>query len=230
MQSRKLAIAAAIVLAVGAGAYLLWRRPPPEPAPAPPAAAPAPQVAAPDLPLPPPADSDAQLRKLFSPLSPQIAAWLSQTDLLARSVVVIDNLAEGVSPRRELGFLAPRGRFEPGQFARYDGFAAAIDSIDAKGLAAALRTLHPLLNAAYHKLGYPDREVNDVLGRALSRLAAAPVVEKPELKLKGALFVYVDQTLEDLPAVEKHLLRMGPRNQRLVQAKAAELRAALSGK
>lgn len=224
--NKKAAVVAALLVAGGVAVYFLWPRQPP-PAPPAPVAESAPPTHAPDAPLPPAADSDTRIRQLFGPLSPKIAAWLQQADLLGRGVVVIDNLAEGVSPRRELGFLAPNGRFEPGQFARYDGFAEAIGSLDAQALAAALRALHPLLNAGYHKLGYPDREVNEVIARGLSRIAGAPVVEKPALKLKGAVFVYVDQTLEDLPSVEKHLLRLGPRNERLVQAKAKELLAAL---
>jgi hypothetical protein len=44
---------------------------------------------------------------------------------------------------------------------------------------------------------------------------------------REGLFVYEDERLERAGAVEKHLLRMGPRNTRLVQAKARELLEAL---
>lgn len=39
--------------------------------------------------------------------------------------------------------------------------------------------------------------------------------------------MYADQALEKLPAVEKHLLRMGPANVRAIQAKAREILAEL---
>jgi hypothetical protein len=41
------------------------------------------------------------------------------------------------------------------------------------------------------------------------------------------LYAYADPALEALGPVEKHLLRMGPRNARLVQGKAKALREAL---
>ena len=44
---------------------------------------------------------------------------------------------------------------------------------------------------------------------------------------KGAIYLYADAQLESLGPVEKHLLRMGPRNARLLQEKARELRTAL---
>jgi hypothetical protein len=42
------------------------------------------------------------------------------------------------------------------------------------------------------------------------------------------LYVFADPALEALSEVEKHLVRMGPRNERIVQAKARELREALA--
>src|SRR5262249_51589104 len=111
---------------------------------------------------------------------------------------------------------------------RYDGFADAIASIDAKTLAAAVHELHPLLSAAYHKLGYPDRSFDSVTTRALQRLINAPVVEGPiPLTPKGAIWRYSADELESLGPVEKHLLRMGPRNTKLIQIKAREIADAL---
>ena len=49
----------------------------------------------------------------------------------------------------------------------------------------------------------------------------------PRLVPKGANFGYADDKLEALGPVEKLLLRMGPRNTRLIQGKARELAAAL---
>jgi hypothetical protein len=43
----------------------------------------------------------------------------------------------------------------------------------------------------------------------------------------GAVYAFSDPKLEALGPVEKHLLRMGPRNARLVQAKAREIEGAL---
>lgn len=231
-------IAIAALLAVGGGAYwFLNRAPPPAAAPtAPPVPATVVQRA-PDAPLPPASDTDATVRRLLSPLStwPQLSEWLSADGLLERWVTLADNLAEDVSPRRQMEFAAPAkrfaekdGRVDAKGYTRYDPFTEVIASIDAKGFAAAVRSLHPLLESAYHRLGYPDRSVDDLARRALQRLIDAPVVEgEIALKPRGALFQFADEKLEALGPVEKHLVRMGPRNTRLVQAKAREIASAL---
>ena len=40
------------------------------------------------------------------------ALWLDREDLIRRLAVVIDNATRGEYPRRQLGFLAPRGKFQ----------------------------------------------------------------------------------------------------------------------
>jgi hypothetical protein len=218
----------AVALVVGSAFYL--NRPKPE------AAAPAPQPQAtaqqPEAPLPPAQKTDAEGRKQLAALSsrPEWAQWLATSDLLDRWVVVVDNVAEDVSPRRQLDFIkvAPQGNAPRLDYARYDGVADVIASVDAKGFAQVLRELHPLVVTAYHKLGYPDRKFDDVLAKALQRVVDAPVLaQPPKLEPKGANFRFTDDKLESLGPVEKHLLRMGPRNTRLVQAKAREVAAAL---
>jgi hypothetical protein len=58
---------------------------------------------------------------------------------------------------------------------------------------------------------------------------SAPVVDSPvEVKAgRGALYEFADDKLEKQSAVAKHLLRMGPRNTKLIQAKAKEIAQAL---
>jgi hypothetical protein len=228
-------VAAIALVIVLAGGWLYSRR---EEAPPPPPPAPAPVAQKqPDAPLPPAADTDARVRQALGGLStwPQLAQWLSGSELLDRWVVIADNLAEDVTPRKQLAFLTPEKRFaekdghvDPRSYARYDMFTEVVASIDAKGFAAAVHELHPLLETAYHRLGYPDRSVDDLARAALQRIIDAPVAEsEPALVPKGALYRFADEKLESLGAVEKHLLRMGPRNTRLIQSKAREIAAAL---
>jgi hypothetical protein len=47
------------------------------------------------------------------------------------------------------------------------------------------------------------------------------------VEAEGNVYAYSDARLEALGQVEKHLLRMGPRNTRTIQAKAREVEAAL---
>jgi hypothetical protein len=171
--------------------------------------------------------------------NPLFRSWLGLKDLVRRWAVVTANVAEGTSPRKFLEPLAPHGKFSvasagdglvvaPESYARYDGIAAAIDSIDARALASAYRRLHGAIEAAYVALGYPAGSLDRATARALRRIVETPV-PRGEVRVEPAegLYAYADPALESLGDVEKHLLRLGPRNERLVQAKARELRDAL---
>lgn len=230
-------VAAVAVGLIGFTAWYRMQSKPAETAFVPPVPA---QVAKPaDAPLPPPAESDERIRSLLAGASPRLREWLKEDALLDRWVVVTDNLALDVSPRKQLAMLAPKAPFralekggrasvDPRGYQRYDLFADAVASVDVRAFAAAVRELHPLLDAAYHRLGYPDRSIDSAVQPALQRLLDVPVSETPPaLKSKGALWQFADERLESLGPVEKHLLRMGPRNTRLIQAKAKEIAAAL---
>lgn len=230
------AIAAVTALVAAAAAGWLLLRPAqvaPPPAPAVPQAPPLP----PEPPLPQAAQTDARLVELLGPLSPLPAwqAWLKQTELLDRWVVILDNLVQDETPRRQLSFLAPATPFrarqeghrwfvDPQSYARYDTVGAVVGSINAAQFASVWRLLQPLLSLAWHASGHPGGDIRAAALQALKRLAAAPVADGPvELQKDGAVYVFVDPKLEKQGAVEKHLLRMGPKNTRLIKAKAGEL-------
>jgi hypothetical protein len=234
-------IAIAALIAAGFGAYRFWRQqtPPPAGSPAPTAAPVAPATGEPEAGAPvAPEQQQALLAAVSS--NPLFRRALALEDFGRRCAVAIDNLREGVSPRRPLDFLAPARPFTvsrrsdgeltvaPESYGRYDAFGDAVGSVDAAALARAYRALRPALREAYRALGYPDASLDGAVVRALQRIEAAPVIDGdlPVVDAKG-VYVLADAKLEGLPEVEKHLLRMGPRNTRLLQAKAREILAAL---
>jgi hypothetical protein len=239
-----LAALAAAVLGAGLAFWYLRRAPPPPVTVAAPTPSPAPAPAPPAGPAPAPAPatpSDATRAALEAVSAhPAYRAWLAAGDVLNRWAVVTDNLAEGVSPRRALDFLAPARPFTvaqrgattvvaPESYRRYDRFADAVASVDPAAFAAAYRALHPVLEAAWRALGDPHGSLDAVAARALSRLAAAPLVEGDvEVQPAGpVLYLFADPALEARDAVDKHLLRLGPRNARIVARKAQALQQAL---
>jgi hypothetical protein len=219
------------VLAVAVAGAAVWFLRPKAESPASVAQAPSAPAKPDDAPLPPPEKSDVQVRKDLGSLSsrPEWAQWLGVSDLLDRFVVIVDNVAEDVNPRKQLDFVKVTPlQSEKLDTSRYDRIADVLASIDAKGAAQVVRDLHPMLESAYHKLGYPDRSFDQVAAKALKRIIDTPVLDKPpRLVPKGANFAYADEKLEALGPVEKLLLRMGPRNTRLIQGKAREIAAAL---
>jgi hypothetical protein len=237
-----------LAAAVALGGVVAYQLIVPGPTPtAPPAdAAPAsPEAALASIPPPTPAIEDPVgpegARQLLEGVSsnPRFRSWLAAPDLVRRWAVVTANVAEGTSPRRWLAPLAPRKPFSvvevgdrveiaPESYARYDGVADAIDSLNAWSLATAYRRLHGAIDAAYRALGYPEGSLDRATARALQRIEGAPVpAGEVRVERQDGFWVFASPEFERLGEVEKHLLRMGPRNERIVQAKARALREAL---
>jgi hypothetical protein len=243
-----LAAIAVLVVAMLGVLFLVFRQPgKPQATPAPlasvapaPAPTPTPQVSLPSL-----DGSDAFVRGIAQALSahPEVARWLARTALVRTLTAVVDNVANGESPRPHLEFLAPKQRFaaqrrpprqtvpDPKGFAGYDLLADAVASVDAAAAASAYRTAAPLFEAAYVELGHPDGGFDRALQRAIGALLAVPVLGEDVALVPHAIgFRYADEGLERLTAAQKQFLRTGPRNVRIVQGELRELAAALAPK
>lgn len=242
-------VALLVVVAAGGGIawWLLREAPEPEPAPAaeePASVDSAPEVVEPEveeepLELPPLEASDEVVRRLVSGLSsqPVLASWLATEDLVESFVVVVDNVAVGVVPRSQVDSLAPEGPFrategedgpprvDPASWERYDPAAAVVASLDTRGTAELYRRLRPLIDeAARERLGYGAERFDRTLRRAILHLLETPVpAAPPALERQTISYHYADPRLEELSTAQKHLLRMGPENQRRVQAQLRAL-------
>ena len=239
-----IAAAAVVLVATIAGVFLALRRPAFPPGASPPTTAPAAPTATPETgpSLPSLAESDAFVRDMAKGLSahPQLGAWLAARDLVRTLTVTLQNVAEGRSPARFLPFLTPPARFaavekagrllaDPKSHAAYDDFADAVASLDAAECARVYGVIAPLFGAAYAELGYPAGDFPKMLERAATVLRDTPVPAGEVELRRGRVFLeYAEPKLEALSLAQKHLLRMGPRNARLVQAKAAEILKALT--
>jgi hypothetical protein len=190
--------------------------------------------------LPPLEESDPLVRQLVRKLSshPTVLAWLATDNLLRRFTAGLQNIAAGRSPAAHAQQLAPTAAFAPTErgrgvvmdgksYRRYNAFADAVGSIDPKGAAKLYATLRPRLDQAHTELGTPSG-LDATVERAIYVLLQTPVIEEPiPLQSKGVNYVYADARLEQLTPAQKHLLRMGPRNMRLIQTKLREIAGAL---
>lgn len=231
-------------MVAGGGAwYFTMKKAPTAPPPAveaPAAVAPAP-VAAPSPAeiFPKLEESDAWVRGKAAGLSSdaRFEAWLRPNDLLARFAAAVNIVAAGRVPVEGLAFLRPRrkfapreidGRFfvDPKSYERYNAAADIFASLDTVAAANFFRTARPLIDAAWANLGEGRTNVLDGVVRASRQLLAAPVLPaRTELRPceKGITFCYSDDSLEQNSLAQKQLMRMGPRNQRKMQAKVREL-------
>lgn len=220
------------LVAVGAAIYFLTRTPP---APAPVAAAvdAGPEDAGQAVSLD---GSDETVRQKAHGLAyaPEWQQWLGQQDLLRRFATAVRNVAQGESPRTPLAFLAPKGTFQvkpgrrgqpatldPENYRHYSSVGRVIKSIDVQLAAGVLRELMPLVDAAYAEVAPPGERFGDGLRRALGHLTEVELPPGPvPVVPKGALWAFQDPKLESLSAAQKHLVRMGPENGRIIQEQA----------
>jgi len=243
----RIAIVLVILAALAAGGYYwLGRRTQPEPAgvrahteqPVAGTPTPKPVAEAGDIiDLPPLPQTDAIVRQLVSGLSthPAAAAWLAGDQLLRGFAVSVHNIAAGRSPSAQLIRLRPAQKFavrgtgsdlsiDPRSYARYDAYADAVAALDARGAARLYATLKPRIQDAHRELGDPDGDFDRVMARAIDELLATPVLEgKVALASKSVSYEFADARLQSLSSAQRQLLRMGPRNVKMIQAKLREI-------
>ena len=222
-----------VVLAVGGVAVWRWKQSTQLPTVAPvEESKPAPAETAPATSNLPATEGDALARQLGAELSraSEWARWLAEPDIIRRLVAAVNLVAEGNSPRPVLSFLIPAGQFEvvrrgrsihtsAKSYARYETITRVLTSIDTAAAGKAYGRAKPYLDSAFAQIGRPGQSFDSVLHQAIESLTAAPVPEdEPELEEKGVAYAYKDPKLEQLTAAQKHLLRMGPENERALQA------------
>jgi hypothetical protein len=191
--------------------------------------------------LPPLDASDELVATLVRALSekPAVTAWLTTRGLIRNFTVVVANIADGATPARHLRALGPLPAFrigeqrgmpyeDPRSYDRYQTIADAVASIEPSGAAKLYATLKPRIEEAYRDLGSPDQSFDRTLERAINVLLETPILENPaRLRPKGIGYAYVDERLETLTSAQKQLLRMGPRNVRVIKEKLREIALAL---
>lgn len=242
-------IAIALFACVCAGAVYLafyWR-----PAPAPASRAATPATTAAELPplggkpdtidVPPLDESDTLVRTLVQRISesPAVMAWLPTQGLIRNFTVVVTNIAEGATPAKQLKVLKPSSPFrvlerdggtyvDPRSYDRYTRIADAVASIDPAAAAKLYATLKPRIEEAHRELGVQNESFDRTLQRAIVALVDTPIVDPPpRLRPKGIGYAYEDTQLENLSAAQRQLLRMGPRNMRVIESRLREIAVAL---
>jgi len=261
-QNKSILIAAAVlvILLLGAGVlYWHYTRPPAapptveqpkttEPSQPPPAAEvkvgeekeapPQPEVRLPAL-----DQSDDFVRQMLKNLSPhgKLGEWLRIKNIIRVFVAAIDNIANGKSPRPQLGFLSPGQAFQvnekgdriyldPQGYERFDIITDAMVSFSTSRTVQVYQKLKPLFQEAYRELGYPQKDFHTTFIQAMKRILDTPIVER-EILLKeegtGLNYIFIDDGLENMSEVQRHLLRMGPKNTQKIQQKVREIALAL---
>ena len=185
--------------------------------------------------------SDDLIRKLAKELSSNstLDSWLASKDLVRKFTAAIDNLAGGASPAKQVDFWKPLGTFsvykvgpaeyiDPASYERYNAPASVFVSFDPVESVRFYKGLKPLFQEAYKELGYPDKDFDATLKKAVIELLETPIVEgdvRVEKKVKS--YAFADSRLESLSDAQREFLRMGPANVETIEMKLREMARAL---
>ena len=168
-----------------------------------------------------------------------LSALVSNENALEVSAALIDGMSRGVLMRKRLPIDPPKQKFEVDEnadvlymsrnnFTRYNSYADSIASLNSEILVNSFHTLRPLYEGAYKQLGLAPEDFDNAVIRTLDIILATPEIEGPiELERKSVMYTYADPVLEDLPPLQKLLLRMGPENVRRIKHKAQTIRDGL---
>lgn len=204
-----------------------------------PAADPQPEVT-PEPPLPALDQSDAEVKQRLLALNwrPGLANLFVTEEMLRNLVVLVDNIAQGqlaaghsvVQPlaQRFADVADNSMQLNEQSFARYTPYVQLIESVPPQQLIALFNRYEPLLQQAFSELGYPDDLFKNRMLQAIDALLATPQVEYPlQLVRPSVMYQFADPALEQLPAAQKQMLRLGPDNQQRLKAVLQRYRSAL---
>jgi len=170
-----------------------------------------------------------------------INPWLGPNELIRKFVAFTDNVAHGQVAKAPVRALAPEGAFlvqplplspsgverfelDTVSYDRYDRITEIVISVDQQRAAEFYRLLKPLVQEAYGELGYGDKPFDEVLLRSIEQLLEVPIIEDQIVLVRPVvMYRFEDENLENLSALQKQMIRMGPRNTRLIQAKVREI-------
>lgn len=194
-------------------------------------------------PLPPHMESDNRVREIISGIldNDLVNQILQQTGLIYHFVLTVDSLPrEKVSIKYRL-FPTTSGKFlvqkdtsdkivlDPENFARYDAYMQLLDKLDAEQFAKWYTRFYPLIQEEYDSLGYKSRYFNDRFIFVIDHLLETPdITGSIELLQPNVFYNFADPTLQKISAGQKILLRIGPANRKIVQAKLIEIRKVLA--
>ena len=168
-----------------------------------------------------------------------LAQFVAGDYIVERAVAIVDALRRGEVPYKLLPVGRPSKPFpisddglrvtmDPSGFSRYDVFAQWVNGIDVLAIVELLNDYEQIATEALSRMGVGDFDIRSAVLAATTEILATPIApQSPELMKREANWVYMDPELEALSSLQKQVLRMGPDNSGIVQAKARELRGAL---
>ena len=185
--------------------------------------------------------ADAYAREIIESVNggKALAQFVAGDYIVERAVAIVDAVRRGEVPYKLLPVGRPSKPFpisddglrvtmDPSGFSRYDGFAQWVSGVDVFAIVELLNDYEQIATEALSRMGAGDFDIRSAVLAATTEILATPIApHSAELMKREANWVYMDPELEALSSLQKQVLRLGPANSEIIQAKARELRGAV---
>ncbi|NUZ11022.1 DUF3014 domain-containing protein [Pseudoalteromonas sp. McH1-7] len=190
--------------------------------------------------LPPLSQSDTEIKAAVANfMSNQAVKLLADDDVIRRTVVYVDNLANGKIAEKHSPVVKPQDNFsvidddiiitDPNSYERYTPYVAMFDTMSTAQVVRLYDQYKPLFEEAYEEIGYEGNEFNGTLADAIDELLATPIPDTALPLIKESVtYKYAYAEWEQLSAAQKQFLRMGPENMKKVKKRLKEIKSALN--
>lgn len=198
------------------------------------------QVQPPKPQLPSLDESDQEIKQnLQEYLTEQSLGLFVTDDMIRRTVVFVDNLAQGKVARKHAPVSAPVDKFmalesdiiitDPNSYERYTPYVDMISQMSNAQIIRLYKKFQPLMFEAYEEIGYEGDEFNYTLNQAINEILETPVPETSLPLIKDSVtYSYAYPEWEKLSAAQKQFLRMGPANMKRIKTKLAAVQKSLA--
>ncbi len=182
--------------------------------------------------LPPLSESDVAFRQDVLSLSSGFSPWLNTENIIKLWVVAANDFSQNLRPYKHFRHFKLTQPFqvetndsgiyitEQG-YQRYNVLASAVHAVNVESALNLYEKYRPLLQQVFATFDYPEQyKLEDVIKKAASSILQAPLLDGKVRVIKPTVYYkFAEQKLEALSPVQKQMIRMGPENTRIIQAK-----------
>jgi flagellar basal body-associated protein FliL len=184
-------------------------------------------------------NSDEEItQNLAEYLTEQSLGLFVTDDMVRRTVVFVDNLAQGKMARKHAPVSSPVDKFmalesdiiitDPNSYERYTPYVDMLSQMSNAQLVRLYKKFQPLIFEAYEEIGYDGDEFKFTLNQAINEILETPIPETSLPLIKDSVtYSYAYPEWEKLSAAQKQFLRMGPANMKRVKTKLEAFKKSL---
>jgi hypothetical protein len=170
----------------------------------------------------------------------ELVSYLVNDQIVRKFVVFVENISRGEFPQNGLPYRSMQTEMavrnidenlfvmDDSAYVRFDQIVSTFIDVDTDAAITLYKMLSPLFQQAYAEIGFRNVSFDDTLRLAISNVLQANELDGPfQLVKPSVMYLYADTGIENLQAVHKQLIRIGPANTEKLRAKLLEFSSQL---